>query len=179
MRIELVRSVPYERYVQEQQEKLAQARAQFEDEHGRMDSWTRRRWLTCAGAFTGSSILLPTVLGGTTAGCGVDELEALGKLILATILQYATGKLTYALDEVVGGPIELKNPNSNSVKGLIEMNLVKSEKIFDAGQGEYEVAAGTVNTYDWSGLATDAVGKFAAKAVSALNNAVTSEFDIA
>lgn len=113
-----------------------------------------------------------------SAGCTQADYEEVARLILAAIVNYAVDKLSYAVQESIGGPIELENQSNEDVSGSVEMNLVSSQRIVDRGSDDYTVPAGFVNTYVWSGLASGESGSFKAVAKSALGTAESGTFTI-
>lgn len=94
-------------------------------------------------------------------------------------------KAVYALEEAlsgtengIGGKIELDNTQPTTQAGHIVMELLDGDTIADGGYAEYSVPPYTKHEYDWSGLAIDKPGAYAAASTSAINSATTDQFRI-
>lgn len=122
-----------------------------------------------------AAMLLPGV-GAMTAGC--EQAAALGEQLLAEILQYLVDKLLWALDEAIGGDLQLENHEAAEQTGNIDMELLAGETVADGASGDFSVPAGMVNTYKWSGLSSNKAGDFVARALSKINEQKTGQFSV-
>lgn len=134
----------------------------------------RRQWLQTIG-----TIGVASAAGLATSACTEEDLKELGRLIVATIVRYAVDKLAYALNEEVGGLIDLYNEGEEPASGEIDMQLVSSKSIADEGTGQYSVDPYSVATYKWSGLHSDyPADDYYAKSLSGTDQGETSNFSI-
>jgi hypothetical protein len=86
--------------------------------------------------------------------------------------------LTLALDEAIGGDLQLENHEAAEQKGNIDMELLAGETVEDGASGDFSVPAGTVNTYKWSGLSSNKAGDYVARALSKINEQKTGQFSV-
>lgn len=119
-------------------------------------------------------------VGVLAPACTERDARDLADLILAAVIQFAVDKLTYALNEAIGGIIELKNDDEEEVTGELELELISSEGLEeDQGSSSYTVPPKTVNTYAWSGLRSNTPGSYNVLGRSALNELSSPTITIA
>lgn len=136
----------------------------------------RREWAAWAMRLG----LISTVPGFMVAasGCSQQLVEKLGELLSAAVFDFAVSKLSYAVQEAIDGNITLVNDSDKDATGVVDMKLLSSRRVVSGGLAMYSVPARTMNTYQWSGLASNQPGTFIANAQTAFGEANTDSFDV-
>ncbi len=112
------------------------------------------------------------------AGCE-DPDEAVAVLVLLTIGVLGVAATAYAINEDIGGNIELINTSSRDQSGNVRLGVIHgSGVIVDGAHAKYSVRAGFANTYQWTGLRSDRSGEHHARAESHLNVVDSPTFNV-